>query len=102
MTVQLDLTDAITDLLTADPSHTRERDAVIDAIRAAAVDGQVNPNTVRRLVPAWVGPKVVAATYRVLVHEGRLVKDGWTTSDDVRGRNAGRPVRVYRLAGGAW
>lgn len=92
-------TEAVTSLLTADPSHAADIQAVIDAIEmtAAANDGQVDPNAVRRLLPAWVQPQVVGAVYNQLQAQRRLERIGWTTNEDRRGRNAGKPLPLYQL-----
>lgn len=91
--------DAVTSLVTADPSHQADVQAVIDAIEmdAAAHDGEVDPNRVRRLLPSWVQPQTVGATYNALVTQHRLERVGWTTNEDRRGRNVGKPLMTYRL-----
>lgn len=91
---------AITDLIAADPSHARERRAVITAIcqDAATHNGHVDPNRVRRLIPSWVGPRVTSAVYGVLARSGVLARGPWTTNTDDKGRNNGKPLRTYYLA----
>lgn len=88
-------------LVAGDPLHERERAAVVDAIRDDAVEhfGQVNSNRVRERIPSWVAPQVIGATYNALRARGLLVDDGWTTNTDRRGRNSGKPARLYRWKG---
>jgi hypothetical protein len=91
-------TAAILDLIAGDPIHARDREAVVDAIRASVrPDGTVSGNDWRSRVPAWVYPRVVGATVHALTARGVLVPTGeWRISDDTAGRNGGKPVRVYR------
>jgi hypothetical protein len=91
-------TQALLDLIHGDPIHDRDREAVIDAIRAAVRDdGTVCGNDWRRLIPAWVYPRVIGATVNALARAGVLRATGeWVASDDFAGRNSGKPVRVYR------
>lgn len=88
-------------LVFGDPRHAEERAAVIDAIEtdAAAHSGHVDPNRVRALIPSWVNPRVVGATYNALRTRGRLVRDEFTTSTDRHGRNVGKMQPTYRLVG---
>ena len=92
-------TEAVTALVTADPSRTEDVKAVIEAIEMTARnnDGQVDPNEVRRLLPSWVLPQAVGAVYNQLVAQGRLERIGWTTNEDRRGRNYGKPISLWLL-----
>jgi hypothetical protein len=86
-------------LVAGDPMHERERAAVVEAIRdyARENDGFIDANGVRPRIPAWVGARVRGAVYNSLIAQGVLAPTGnWTTSDDKRGRNAGKPQRIYR------
>jgi hypothetical protein len=107
---QLDIIDAIAavtekaailELINADPKHARARDAIVEAIRAAIrPDGTVCSNHWRPHIPDWVNPRVVGATVAAPAARGVLIPTGeWDISNDRRGRNTGRPVRVYRWAG---
>lgn len=89
---------AIQELLTCDPTHARERAAVVDAIREVALDngGEVNPNLVRPLIPEWVGPRVVSAVYGALSRRKVLVFARWGVNLDEDGGNNGKPARIYR------
>ncbi|MDO8308589.1 MAG: hypothetical protein Q7V58_09590 [Actinomycetota bacterium] len=88
--------DAILALIAGDVVHQRDREAIVDAIRASVdYTGRTSGNTWRPLIPTWVYPKVIGATVHALVAAGVLVQDGWLISNDVRGRNAGRPCRQY-------
>lgn len=116
MTSQLDLLDldpgayacgvdpktaAILDLIAGDPLHDRDREAIVDAIRkSVGPDGLTSANAWRPFVPAWVYPRVVGATVHALSRLGYLVPTGaWVVSDDVAGRNSGKPMRVYAWRG---
>jgi hypothetical protein len=87
------------DLLAIDPLHDRSRAEVERAIWSVAVDydGRIDPNEVRRRLPAWVRPQQVGPTYRAMVLRGDIEPSGWTTSDDAKGRNSGKPARTYRV-----
>jgi hypothetical protein len=95
------VTAAILDLIAGDPLHERDREAVVDAIRVSVgSDGLTHANRWRPHVPAWVYPRVVGATVHALASRGCLVPTGdWVVSDDVAGRNSGKPMRVYRWHG---
>jgi hypothetical protein len=92
------VTQAILDCIAGDPLHTRDREAVITAIRASVdAGGYTSSNHWRPLIPTWVYPKVVGATVNALRKLGRLqATDEWLISDDVKGRNVGKPTRIYR------
>lgn len=94
-------TAALLDLMDGDPIHARDREAVIDAIRAAVrPDGTVCSNDWRGLIPAWVYSRVIGATVHALINRRILQPTGeWAISDDVRGRNSGRPTRIYEWHG---
>ena len=98
-----DETAAILDLLCMDPIHARDRATIVRAIvaEAHARGGRVDPNRLRARLCDENGnlrvyPRVVGATVHALVRAGVLVPDGWVTSTDRRGRNAGKPARAYR------
>ena len=83
------------------PHPAEEWDEYVRAIRHAADErGMVDPNRLRQLVRGVVAPKRIGAFTSRAKAEGLLVDTGeWVTSTDREGRNAGRPVRVYRLGG---
>jgi len=87
-------------LIADDWTHDQQRAEIERVILGVAVeyDGCIDPNVVRRRLPAWVQPQLVGPTYRALCLSGEIEADGWTTSDDLRGRNSGKPARTYRLA----
>ena len=86
-----------------DPIHARDRRRIVAAILADALahSGLVNPNRVRAALTNKHGidvyPRLIGATYNGLTRAGILAFEGWTTSDDHRGGNAGKPARCYRL-----
>ncbi len=98
---------AILDELKANPDLAEDRRKVVTAIVAEARSraGKVDPNRVRARIadpdsgkPALIRPQVVGAVYGALRAAGVLTFDGYVTSTDKAGRNAGRPARAYRLA----
>lgn len=112
MTTQLDLLDtayatgadpqtaAILELIAGDPLHDRDREAIVDAIRASVrPDGTVSGNDWRGLIPTWVYSRVIGATVHALATRGVLEHVGWVVSDDTGGRNSGKPSKVYRWHG---
>jgi hypothetical protein len=97
-------TAALLDVVDGDPLHAHDRALVTAAMAAdaAAHGGEIHPSRVRRALADDRGnlvvyPRVVAAAYAALVARGVIEMTRWDISDDVAGRNAGRPCRVYRL-----
>jgi hypothetical protein len=92
-------TGSLLDLIHDDHVHADDRAEIERVILAVALeyDGHIDPNTVRRRLPAWVQPQLVGPTYRALCLAREIEPAGWTTSDDLRGRNSGKPARTYRL-----
>lgn len=105
-----DDTASLLDLVDSDwrPFAEADRNTIARAIRddAQAHDGEVHPNRVRRALaalPVLEQPKPtrVGPTYRALCLSGALAKTGWDISNDTRGKNAGKPCRIYRWLGAA-
>ncbi len=92
-------TGSLLDLIADDYVHEDDRVQIERVILAVALeyDGHIDPNIVRRRLPAWVQPQLVGPTYRALCLAREIKFAGWTTSDDLRGRNSGKPARTYRL-----
>lgn len=107
MSTQLDLLhppkDDVLDLIAGDHLHANDRAAVIHAIRTSVrPDGLVSANDWRPHMPTWVYHRVVGATVHALIKHGVLEVTGrWEPSTDTKGRNNGKPTRVYRLHPGA-
>ena len=101
----LDLLAAVAD--NPHPAAERDRAHIVAAMVAAAEldHGTVDPNRVRALLSndhgLTVAPRMLSATYSHLRREGVLTPVGWTTNRDVRGGNAGKPLRLYRWTGEA-
>jgi hypothetical protein len=89
--------EAVTGLVAEDPSHAADVAEIVAAIEldASANSGEVNPNRVRQLLPSHVLPQAIGAVYSTLLRQGRLSEIGWTTNNDRRGRNDGKPIRLY-------
>lgn len=105
-----DDTADLLDLIQADwrPFAEDDRNVIAHAIRdvAGANDGKVHPNDVRAALAALPvleqpKPQRVGPVYRALVLFGDLRVDGWDESNDLQGRNSGKPCRIYRWAGPA-
>ena len=92
-------TGSLLDLIADSDDHAHHRTEIERVILAVALehDGHIDPNTVRRRLPAWVQPQLVGPTYRALALAREIEPAGWTTSDDNRGRNSGNPARTYRV-----
>jgi hypothetical protein len=101
----LDLLEAVAE--NPQPIAQQHRDRIRAAITAdgRAHGGEVNPNRVRATLSNHLGlqvqPQQLSATYSALSSQGVLVFDHWGTNDDTRGKNAGKPQRVWRWAGEA-
>jgi hypothetical protein len=92
-------TGDLLDLIADAENLGHDRAEVERAIWAVAVDnnGHIDPNLVRRILPGWVKPQAVGPTYRAMTLTGDIEPDVWTTNDDTRGRNSGKPLRTYRI-----
>jgi len=92
-------TGSLLDLIADSDNHAHHRREIERIILAVALehDGHINPNLVRVRLPAWVQPQLVGPTYRALALAREIEPRGWTTSNDNRGRNSGKPARTYRL-----
>ena len=92
-------TGNLLDLIADSDDHAHHRAEIERVILAVALehDGHIDPNLVRRRLPAWVQPQLVGPTYRRLCLAREIEAAGWTTSDDLRGRNSGKPARTYEL-----
>lgn len=92
------------DLIDADwrPFAEADRNTIAAAIRddARLHGGEVSQNRVRAALAALPvasqpKPQRVGPVYRALCLRGDLKVTGWETSDDLHGRNSGRPARTY-------
>jgi len=94
-----DATGSLLDLIANDWTHDAQRHEIERVIYsvAAEYDGHIDPNIVRLRLPAFVQPQLVGPTYRALCLAREIEPAGWTTSNDSRGRNSGKPARTYRL-----
>lgn len=92
-------TGSLLDLIVEDHGHESQRAEIERVIWAVAFeyDGLIDPNIVRTRIPAWVQPQLVGPTYRALSLAREIEPHGWTESTDTRGRNSGKPARMYRI-----
>ena len=103
-TEQLDLLAAVAD--NPHPIAEENRHRITAAIMRDAMnhEGVVSPNRVRSALSnehgLTVHPRQLSATYSALAARGVLRSLGWEgTNDDVRGGNAGRPMRLWQWVG---
>lgn len=101
---QLDLLAAVAE--NPHPLAEADRRTITAAIMRDAMDhdGVVSPNRVRAALSnahgLTVAPRQLSATYSSLAARGVLRSLGWQgTNDDVRGGNAGRPMRLWQWVG---
>lgn len=92
----------VCELIVATPIHQRDVEQVVKAIYldADANDGNIDPNRVRASLTNEYGmtvyPRVIGAVYNSLVHKKVIAVAGWGVNEDRRGRNYGKPQRIYR------
>lgn len=89
-------------LVATDKMHPRpgeEWDTYVTALHAAAdATGRIDPNRLRPLLRGVVAPRRIGAFTHRAVTSGLVAYTGeWVVSDDLTGRNAGKPCRVMRL-----
>lgn len=100
-----DRTAALLRHVSGQEQHRLARERIVAAIATVADEngGRVDPNAVRALLSdergLTVPPRVVGSVYYALSEAGALHAEEWTVSNDRRGRNIGKPARVYRLVG---
>jgi hypothetical protein len=98
-------TEATVDLVAGDWRADEDWRRFEAACRAVALhwgNGNVNPNDVRvaltRHGELTISPRRLSAFYhRAAGKAGFLDFSHWGISDDHKGRNAGKPCRIYRL-----
>lgn len=84
---------------TTHPSVDFEWSAFVGVLSATASlhDGRLDQNDYREQLRGVVAPRRIGAFVRKACTEGLIeVTDEWSVSSDKAGRNAGRPMRVYR------
>ena len=85
------------------PRPDEEWQRFTQALEAASdLSGRIDPNRLRGLLRNVVAPRRIGAFTNRAKAERLIVWTGeWVESDDVEGRNGGKPCRVYRWVGGA-
>ncbi|WP_332645084.1 hypothetical protein [Aeromicrobium sp.] len=98
-------TKATVDLVANDWRSDYEWRAFVEAVESRALwpDGDVYPDDVRDALMGsdgelTINPRRLSAFYSRAVSCGLLVFSHWGINGDTKGRNAGRPARIYRLA----
>lgn len=91
-------TEAILERINGNDRYTDDRFEVVRAVLYVADqhDGRVSLNDVRLCLRHLRHPFVVGPTIQSLCRRGVLGVAGWEISDDSKGRNKGKPQRVYR------
>ncbi len=87
---------------TDDPSVDIEWEIFRGVLSATAYlhDGRLDPNTYREQLRGVVAPRRIGAFVNKALAEGLIESAGeWVVSNDTKGHNAGRPVRVYAWKG---
>lgn len=101
MTQQLEFPThtAIAELMIGDPRNAEQVREVCKAIQADYDEhGTVDINRVRPRIPSWVYSRLRSSTYSALRSRKILVHNGeWIENKDAKGRNQGKPQRVYVL-----
>jgi hypothetical protein len=97
-------TKATVELVGNDPNADRDWEMFKEVVErdAWSNDGKVSPNRVRNRLSNRFGLTIEPRRYsafwsRAAGKSGFLDADGWTTNDDVKGGNRGKPQRMYRL-----
>jgi len=91
--------------LVADPGHPSpdfEWRAFLGVLAATASlhGGRLDQNDYREQLRGVVAPRRIGAfVHRAKAADLIAETDEWSVSNDVQGRNAGRPMRVYRWRG---
>jgi hypothetical protein len=115
---QLDIFDAISEPIAGETAATVElvggdwrADEDWHRFRAACMDeaawsGEVDPNGVRTRLTRdgelTINPRRLSAFYhRAASKDGFLEFSHWGTNGDTKGRNNGKPARIYKLRGDA-
>lgn len=86
------------------PHHDDQRRRICRAIHDTAfLDGIADPNAVRvTLTDAdgvfTVDPRAYSGAWSWLARRDVIVAHGWTTNDDKRAGNAGKPQRLWAVA----
>lgn len=66
----------------------------------ARATGLIDQNAVRPLLRGEIKPQRIGAFYHRATKAGLIAWDGtWVESDDLTGKNSGKPTRVYRYLG---
>lgn len=97
---------SLLDLISDDPRHDDDYDRFVAALRLVARHhgGRVSTNHVREeLSNSWgltIEPRRFSTFYRRACKDGHIAwTGGYDTNTDQRGRNAGKPARLYEWTG---
>ncbi|MCW2496370.1 hypothetical protein [Jatrophihabitans sp.] len=100
-----DLLELVATGITTEPDTAEhEWDHFVFALHTVALmnGGTISPNGLRPQVRGEVAPRRIGAFTNRALKQGLVVYTGeWEVSDDLAGRNAGKPARVMAWVGGA-
>lgn len=98
-------TASLLDLLSEEHPAIPEEDRQWDHFKAvlaevARATGLIDQNAVRPLLRGEIKPQRIGAFYHRAAKAGLIAWTGqWCESDDLDGKNSGKPTRVYRYLG---
>lgn len=82
------------------PQEEREWEHFVAVLQEVALaTGLIDQNVTRPLLRGEVKPQRVGAFFHRATKAGLIRVEGWNTSDDLEGKNGGKPARVYRWLG---
>ena len=97
-----DLLTLVANTESALPEPEQQWDHFVSVLRrvANANHGLINQNAVRPLLRGEIKPQRIGAFYHRAAKAGLIAWTGqWHESDDLDGKNSGKPTRVYRWLG---
>lgn len=96
-----DLLDLIAEQNPATSQEVREWEHFLKVLaEIAKATGNIDQNAVRPLLRGEIKPQRIGAFYHRAAKAGLIAWTGaWQESDDLNGKNSGKPTRVYRYLG---
>lgn len=96
-----DLLDLLAEQHPATPTEADEWEHFKKVLaEIAKATGQIDQNAVRPLLRGEIKPQRIGAFYHRAAKAGLIAWTGqWHESDDLDGKNSGKPTRVYRWLG---
>lgn len=95
-----DLLDLLSEEHPAIPEEDRQWEHFVRVLRSVAgIDGVIDQNYVRPRLRGEIKPQRIGAFYHRAAKSGLIRAEGWNESNDLTGKNSGKPTRVYRYLG---